>query len=106
MLNCTLATARRTSSPSSTPNSTRITVRLGRKRYAIDLSCSARELAPEPDVNANSAGSCGNVIETKFLRLRRAPALGDRIDGWRVCWLGGWDRGRVFYIVMVERTAS
>ena len=44
------------------------------------------------------------LIETKFLRLRNPVALGDRIDGWRVCWLGGWDRGRVFYVVMVERT--
>ena len=42
-------------------------------------------------------------IQTKFLRLRRPAALGDRIDGWRVCWLGGWDRCRVFYVVMVEK---
>ena len=27
----------------------------------------------------------------------------DRIDGWRVCWQGGWDKGKVFYMVMVER---
>jgi len=46
------------------------------------------------------------LIETKFLRLRNPVALGDRIDGWRVCWLGGWDRGRVFYVVMVERTRT
>jgi hypothetical protein len=42
-------------------------------------------------------------IQTQFLRLRQPAALGDRIDGWRVCWLGGWDRGRVFFLVMVER---
>ena len=24
-------------------------------------------------------------VETKFLRLRQPAALGDRIDGWRVC---------------------
>ena len=45
-------------------------------------------------------------IETKFLRLRQPVTLGDRIDGWRVCWLGGWDRGRLFYIVMVERVTE
>ena len=45
-------------------------------------------------------------VETKFLRLRKPAALGDRFDGWRVCWLGGWDRGRVFYVVMVERTRT
>ena len=38
-------------------------------------------------------------IRTKFLRLRKAPRLGDRMDGWRVCWLGGWDRGRIFFVV-------
>lgn len=30
-------------------------------------------------------------------------ALGDPINGWRVCWLGGWDRCRVFFVVMVVR---
>jgi hypothetical protein len=29
-------------------------------------------------------------LETKFLRLRELAALGDDINGWRVCWLGGW----------------
>jgi hypothetical protein len=28
--------------------------------------------------------------------------LGHRIDGWRVCWVGGWDRCRVLFVVMVE----
>ena len=42
-------------------------------------------------------------VETKFLRLRQPVEWGHNIDGWRVCWLGGWDRGRVFYVVMVMR---
>ncbi len=42
-------------------------------------------------------------VQTKFLRLRNPVALGDRIDDWRVCWLGGWDKCRVFFVVMVER---
>jgi len=42
-------------------------------------------------------------IQTKFLWLRRPASLDDRIDGWRVCWLGGWDRCRVFFVVMVVR---
>jgi hypothetical protein len=45
-------------------------------------------------------------VETQFLRLRQPVELGDRIDGWRVCWLGGWDRHRIFYIVMVQRGRS
>jgi hypothetical protein len=42
-------------------------------------------------------------VQTKFLRLCKPVSLGDRIDNWRVCWLGGWDKCRVFFVVMVER---
>ena len=42
-------------------------------------------------------------IRTKFLWLRKAPKLGDRLNGWRVCWLGGWDQGRIWFVVMAER---
>jgi hypothetical protein len=42
-------------------------------------------------------------LETKFLRLRQPVKLRDEIDGWRVCWLGGWDTNRLFYMVMVVR---
>jgi hypothetical protein len=42
--------------------------------------------------------------ETKFLHLKTPAMLGERINGWRVCWLGGWDRGKLFYSVMVEKT--
>ena len=42
-------------------------------------------------------------IETKFLRFFRAVELGDDIEGWRVCWLGVWDKCRVLFVVMVKR---
>ena len=42
-------------------------------------------------------------METKFLRLFRSANLDDRIDGWRVCWVGGWDKCRIVFVVMVER---
>ena len=42
-------------------------------------------------------------VETTFLRLSQAVALGSEIDGWRVCWLGGWGRCRLFYFVMVMK---
>ena len=51
-------------------------------------------------------GVCMRQVETKFVRLRRAVDLGDDIDGWRVCWLGGWDKGRVFYVAMVLRVSQ
>ena len=36
-------------------------------------------------------------VQTKFLRLFKEVAIGDYIDGWRVCWIGGWDKGRVLF---------
>jgi len=42
-------------------------------------------------------------VQTQFLRLSKPVSLGDCIDNWRVCWLGGWDKCRVFFVVMVER---
>jgi hypothetical protein len=45
-------------------------------------------------------------IETKYLRLSSAVSLGDYVEGWRVCWLGGWDKCRVLYVVMVEKIRS
>jgi hypothetical protein len=42
-------------------------------------------------------------VQTKFLRLREPVSLGDRIDDLRVCWLGGRDKCRIFFVVMVER---
>ena len=41
--------------------------------------------------------------ETKFLRLRQPATIGDQLDGWRVCWLGGWDKNQLIYWVMVVR---
>ena len=42
-------------------------------------------------------------IESKYLHLRHPVELGHRIGRWRVTWLGGWDKQRVFYVVMVVR---
>lgn len=32
---------------------------------------------------------------------RKPVWLGDSIDDWWVCWLGGWDKGRAIFVVMV-----
>ena len=45
-------------------------------------------------------------VETKFLRPFRAVELGDDINGWQVCWLGGWDKCRVLSVVMVKRVTD
>src|SRR5665811_2437947 len=44
------------------------------------------------------------AVATKFLRLFHAVPLGHRIDGWRVCWVGGWDRSQVLFVVTVSYT--
>ena len=74
----------------------RVAIRLGKQRYALDIKCPASVLLPEPE-------PASRLVETKFLRLRKPVALGKCIDGWRVCWVGGWDRGEVFFVVMVSR---
>ena len=72
------------------------TIRLGKRRYSLDITCQASILPPEPE-------PASGLIETRFIRLRQPVALGERIDGWRVCWVGGWDRGKVFFVAMVCR---
>ena len=42
-------------------------------------------------------------LETKFLRLRTPVTIGSRFGDWQVCWLGGWTRDRLSYLVMVVR---
>jgi hypothetical protein len=42
-------------------------------------------------------------METKFLRLRTPVELGSRFGDWEVCWLGGWARFRLHYLVMVVK---
>jgi Phage integrase family len=44
-------------------------------------------------------------VETKFLRLFNPAAPGDHIDGWRVCWVGGWDKCRTLFVVDGRETA-
>ena len=42
-------------------------------------------------------------METKFLRLRTAVELGSRFGDWEVCWLGGWARFRLHFLVMLVK---
>ena len=42
-------------------------------------------------------------METKFLRLRTPVELGSRFGDWSVCWLGGWSKHRLFYLVMLVK---
>ena len=45
-------------------------------------------------------GAAGQMqMETKFLRLRTPVEFGSRFGDWQVCWLGGWARFRLYYLV-------
>ena len=42
-------------------------------------------------------------MDTKYLRLRTAVELGSRFDDWQVCWLGGWGKDRLYFLVMLVK---
>ena len=45
-------------------------------------------------------------LETKYMRLRTPVTIGSRFGDWEVCWLGGWSRCRLHYLVMVVRVRA
>jgi len=45
-------------------------------------------------------------IGTKYMRLRTPVTIGSRFGDWEVCWLGGWSRYRLHYLVMAVRLIS
>jgi hypothetical protein len=45
-------------------------------------------------------------METKFLRLHTPVELGSPFGDCRVCWLGGWSKHRMFYLVMMMKIES
>jgi hypothetical protein len=49
------------------------------------------------------SGASAMQLETKYLKLHTPVSLGSRFDDWQVCWLGGWGRYRLFYLVMVVK---
>ena len=53
-------------------------------------------------------GVAGNPVrmETKFLRLRTEVTLGSWFGDWQVCWLGGWTKHRLNYLVMLVRVPT
>jgi len=43
------------------------------------------------------------TLETKYVHLRRPVTVGQQMADWKVCWLGGWDKQRVFFVAMLVR---
>ena len=65
----------------------RVTVRVGRQQYVIDISCTATALPPD-DLAADHRPAVPQV-ETKFLRLRNPAKLGES-DRWLARVLARW----------------
>ena len=86
-----------------TTGRSRIVIHVGAQHYAMDIPCEATVLPPPRAPAVRPSRLEVLQLQTRFLRLREPVVLGDRIDGWRVCWLGGWDKCRVVFVVMVER---
>jgi hypothetical protein len=42
-------------------------------------------------------------LETKFMRVPLAVTVGSRFGEWQVTWIGGWDKWRLYYLVMVVK---
>jgi hypothetical protein len=42
-------------------------------------------------------------METKFMRIPLAVTVGSRFGDWQVTWIGGWDKWRLYYMVMVVK---
>ena len=85
------------------PRHSRIVIQVGARRYAMEIRCEATVLPAEPAPAAIPDRVEQLQVQTRFLRLREPAVVGDRIDGWRVCWVGGWDQDKVLFVVMVER---
>jgi hypothetical protein len=92
--------------PPVTQGRSRIVVHIGAQRYAMDITCEASVLPPETAPSATPVRLERLQVQTRFLHLSEPAGLGDRIDGWRVCWVGGWDKGKVLFVVMVERVVG
>jgi hypothetical protein len=42
-------------------------------------------------------------LETKFKRVPLAVTVGSRFGDWQVTWIDGWDKWRLYYLVMVVK---
>jgi hypothetical protein len=42
-------------------------------------------------------------LETKFMRIPLAVTVGSRFGDWHVTWVGGWDKWRLYYLIMVVK---
>jgi len=89
-----------------TEGHSRVTIHVGAQRYTLNIPREDVALPPAPVLAVRKGRLEKLQVQTRFLHLRQPAGLGDRIDGWRVCWVGGWDKGRVLFVVMVKRVVG
>jgi hypothetical protein len=41
-------------------------------------------------------------METKYVHLRDSVEFGTRFGDWQVCWIGGWARFRLYFLVLAR----
>jgi hypothetical protein len=89
-----------------TEGHSRITIQVGAQRYTLNIPCKGVARPPEPVLAATKGRLEHLQVQTRFLRLCHPVGVGESIDGWRVCWVGGWDKGKALFVVMVERVVG
>jgi|HubBroStandDraft_5_1064220.scaffolds.fasta_scaffold372546_2 hypothetical protein len=57
----------------------------------------------ESDIGQQLISGKAAVEIASTIGPRQPVSMGHCIDGWRVCWLGGWDKQRLFFVVMLVR---
>ena len=73
---------------------------------AIEIATAGRlsnQRARRESANPIAAAVLNMRIETKFLRLSGPVTLGSLFGD---CWLGGWTKHRIYYLVMVCRVTA
>ena len=85
------------------PGHSQLTVQVGSQRYTLNIPSQSVAAPPAPAPVTTAKRLETLQVQTRFLRLGQPVKLGDRIDGWRVSWVGGWDKCKVLFVVMVER---
>jgi hypothetical protein len=69
------------------------------RRCKFDLGLPVEQVRKNYEILSASLVPIPPNAEPGFLHLRQRVAIGERIDRWRVSWLGKWDKGKVFYMV-------
>ena len=95
--------------PEEEPGTSMIICQIGRERFAIHMQVEDLPPASPPVVmvkrRARKAPADREIAPETTCGWKRNSFLGSLFDDWQVCWLGGWSKHRMYYLVMLTRTA-